>query len=77
MRLGFRLLEDRRVDSKGATTEDREHLVPNGLRVFGCMENLVEVDSTPTEISAKLKQLVADSAIVCGDRAQDEIAARP
>jgi hypothetical protein len=77
MSLGFRLLKDRGVDSEGTMTEDLEHLVSHGLWIFGRMEDLVQVDSTPAQISPKLKQLVADPAVIRGDRAKDEIAACP
>jgi hypothetical protein len=51
MQLCFRLLEDRCIDSKVTTTQDLEDLVAYGLRIFGGVEHLVEVNAAPAKLA--------------------------
>ncbi|HEU4706677.1 MAG TPA: hypothetical protein VFS64_05800 [Solirubrobacterales bacterium] len=52
-------------------------MISDLLRVFGCVEDAVEVHSLPADVPSKLEQIVADSAVICGDDAEDETTARP
>jgi hypothetical protein len=75
--LRLRLLEDRRVDPKVTATQDLENLVSDRLGVFGCVEDLVQVNPAPAKVATELKQLITDPTVIRGDRVQDEIATGP
>ena len=53
MLLRLALVQDRGVDPKIAPGEQIENPVPDGLRILGGMEHLIEVQAVPSELSAQ------------------------
>ena len=72
LRLCFSFFQQRSVHSKRLLRQERIHLFPNFVLVFGRMKFLLNWNSTPYHIPAKGLQAVTDDAIIYSYSAYEE-----
>ena len=63
VRLRLGLLKNGRVYPAVHTRQQREHLIPNRLRVFRSVEDAIEMKAPPPEVAPEREQSVPDLAI--------------
>ncbi|HEX5500087.1 MAG TPA: hypothetical protein VFX03_12705, partial [Thermomicrobiales bacterium] len=69
------LVQYRRIDAKRIVGDDCEHLVADGLRIFGRVKVADERNPAPTHVAAQSLERISQKKVVQRDRGQNEIAA--
>jgi hypothetical protein len=67
VRLRLGLLKDGRINPAIHIGQQRKHLIPNCLRVFGGVKHAIEVKAPPPEVAPQREQRIAYLAMTGRD----------